>query len=60
MKFDALRPSPATSDTPYRDCNNGNDNPMWPMDCIAALVSPLGVTAKKSFLPMQPVDVPAT
>ena len=60
VKFDALRPDPATSNAPYRVFNIGNGNPTRLMDYIEALESALGVIAKKNFLPMQPGDVPAT
>jgi UDP-glucuronate 4-epimerase len=60
VKFDTLRPDPATSNAPYRIFNIGNGNPTPLMDYIGALESAFGVTAKKNFLPMQPGDVPTT
>jgi UDP-glucuronate 4-epimerase len=60
VKFDALRPNPATSTAPYRVFNIGNGNPTPLMDYIGALETALGVTARKNFMPMQPGDVPAT
>ena len=58
--FNALLPDPATSTAPYRVFNIGNGNPIQLMDYIEALEAALGVTAEKSFMPMQPGDVPAT
>ncbi|MDC3234747.1 NAD-dependent epimerase [Candidatus Puniceispirillum sp.] len=60
VKFDALRPDPATSTAPYRVFNIGNGKPTPLMDYIGALETALGVTAEKNFMPMQPGDVPAT
>jgi UDP-glucuronate 4-epimerase len=40
--------------------NIGNSNPTPLMSYIEAVESALGITAKKTFLPMQPGDVPAT
>ena len=60
VKFDALRPDPATSAAPYRVFNIGNGNPTRLMDYIGVLEAALGVTARKNFMPMQPGDVPAT
>ena len=60
VKFDALRPDPATSTAPYRVFNIGNGNPTPLMDYIGALETALSVTARKNFMPMQPGDVPAT
>ena len=45
---------------PYRIVNIGNGAPVALMDFIAALEQALGVPALKTFLPMQPGDVPAT
>ncbi|MDB2637628.1 NAD-dependent epimerase [Alphaproteobacteria bacterium] len=60
VKFDALRPDPATSTAPYRVFNIGNGNPTPLMDYIGALETALGVKARKNFMPMQLGDVPAT
>ena len=58
--FDTAQPDPATSWAPHRVFNIGNSNPTPLMDYIEAVESALGITAKKTFLPMQPGDVPAT
>ncbi len=58
--FDTAQPDPATSWAPHRVFNIGNSNPIPLMDYIEAVESALGITAKKTFLPMQPGDVPAT
>ncbi|MDA7809144.1 NAD-dependent epimerase [bacterium] len=60
VKFDALRPDPATSTAPYRVFNIGNGNPTPLIDYIGALETALGVMARKNFMPMQSGDVPAT
>ncbi len=54
------RPNPATSSAPYRLYNIGNNNPVELMDLIACLERALGQTAVKTFLPLQPGDVPRT
>ena len=53
-------PDPATSRAPYRIYNIGNNSPVELMYLIETLEKALGVTANKTFLPMQPGDVPAT
>lgn len=53
-------PDPATSFTPYRIYNIGNNNPVELMRLISVIESCLGKEAKKNFMPMQPGDVPAT
>jgi UDP-glucuronate 4-epimerase len=58
--FDSSNPNPGTSLSPHRVFNIGNSSPTPLMDYIEALENALGVTAIKSFLPMQPGDVPAT
>ncbi len=58
--FDPTKPDPATSNAPYRVFNIGNNQPTPLMDYIGALEMALGQIAKKSYLPMQPGDVPAT
>ncbi len=58
--FDAMKPDPATSSAPYRVFNIGNHQPTPLMDYVAALEQALGLSARKTFLPMQPGDVPAT
>jgi UDP-glucuronate 4-epimerase len=58
--WDGGQPDPATSRSPYRVYNIGNNNPVKLMDVIAALEKALERKAEKRFLPMQPGDVPAT
>jgi UDP-glucuronate 4-epimerase len=58
--FDSTNPDPATSWAPHRVFNIGNSNPTPLMDYIEAVENALGITATKTFLPMQPGDVPAT
>ncbi len=53
-------PDPATSSAPYRLYNIGNNNPVELMDLIACLERALGRTALKTYLPLQPGDVPRT
>ena len=53
-------PDPATSRAPYRIYNIGNNSPVELLYLIETLEKALGVTANKTFLPMQPGDVPAT
>jgi UDP-glucuronate 4-epimerase len=58
--FNPELPSPSTSWAPHRVFNIGNSNPTPLMDYIEAVEKALGLTATKTFLPMQPGDVPAT
>ena len=58
--FDTAAPNPATSWAPHRVFNIGNSSPIPLMSYIEAVESALGLTAKKTFLPMQAGDVPAT
>ena len=53
-------PDPATSRSPYRLYNIGNNNPVELMYLIETLEKALGKKAEKNMLPMQPGDVPAT
>jgi UDP-glucuronate 4-epimerase len=58
--FNPAAPNPATSWAPHRVFNIGNSNPIPLMSYIEAVENALGITATKTFLPMQPGDVPAT
>lgn len=60
LDFDRSLPDPATANAPFRIFNIGNGHPTQLMNYIGALEAELGITANKSFLPMQPGDVPAT
>ena len=53
-------PDPATSYCPYRVYNIGNNSKEKLLRYIEVLENCLGRKAQKSFLPMQPGDVPAT
>ena len=53
-------PDPATSKTPWRIYNIGNNKPVNLMDYIKALENSLGKKAKFNFLPLQPGDVKDT
>ncbi len=58
--WDGNHPDSATSYAPYRLYNIGNHKPVELMYFIEALEGCLGKKARKSFLPMQPGDVPTT
>tara|TARA_B100001540_G_C15772677_1_gene627153 strand:+ start:130 stop:1146 length:1017 start_codon:yes stop_codon:yes gene_type:complete len=53
-------PDPASSSTPYRIYNIGNNRPIELMNYIEALEFHLGKKANKELLPMQPGDVHET
>ncbi|MBE7198926.1 MAG: NAD-dependent epimerase [Parafilimonas terrae] len=53
-------PDPGTSSAPYRLYNIGTHQPVDLLRLIEILESCLGRKARKTFLPMQPGDVPAT
>lgn len=53
-------PDPATSFSPYRVFNIGNDNPVKLMDFIYEIENQLGIEAEKNMMPIQPGDVPKT
>jgi UDP-glucuronate 4-epimerase len=59
-EWDGARPDPASSVSPYRIYNIGNNSPVGLIDFIHAIEGALGKEAKKNFMPMQPGDVPAT
>lgn len=58
--WDGDKPDPGTSICPYRIYNIGNNKSVELMAYIEALELALGKKAKKTMLPMQPGDVPAT
>jgi UDP-glucuronate 4-epimerase len=58
--WDSNDPDPATSKSPYRIYNIGNNRKVDLMRYIEVLEECLGRKAQKNFLPMQPGDVPAT
>ncbi len=53
-------PNPATSRAPYRLYNIGNNQPVELLHLIEVLEKALGRAARRTLLPMQPGDVPAT
>ncbi|ACL03396.1 NAD-dependent epimerase/dehydratase [Desulfatibacillum aliphaticivorans] len=53
-------PDPATSYTPYRLYNIGNNKPVKLLKFIELIEEALGMKAEKNMLPMQAGDVPAT
>ncbi len=53
-------PDPGSSYVPYRIYNIGNNNPELLMRFIEVLENTLGKKAEKTFLDLQPGDVPAT
>lgn len=54
------RPDPASSSAPYRLYNIGNHNPVELNRFVEALEFALDGKATRTYLPMQPGDVPAT
>ncbi len=58
--FSKEKPDPSSSWSPYRLFNIGNSKPTQLMTYIGEIEKCLGQKAKKSYLPMQPGDVPAT
>ncbi len=53
-------PDPASSRAPYRVYNIGNNQPVELIRIIELLEASLGKPAIRTYLPMQPGDVPAT
>ncbi len=53
-------PDPHSSKAPYKVYNIGNNHPVKLMDFIEILEKELGIEAKKTMLPLQAGDVPAT
>ncbi len=58
--WSSATPDPATSASPYRVYNIGNNQPVELMHLIEVLEDCLGIKAEKNFMGMQPGDVPAT
>ncbi len=58
--WDSELPDSATSKSPWRIYNIGNNSPVELLDYIKAIESELGVKAIKDLLPLQPGDVPDT
>ena len=59
-EWSGAKPDPATSKSPYRLYNIGNNQSVELMHLISCIEKALGKTAEKNFLPMQPGDVPHT
>jgi UDP-glucuronate 4-epimerase len=59
-KWNSKKPDPATSKSPWRIYNIGNNKPVKLMDYIDALEKKLKKKAKINFLPLQAGDVPDT
>ena len=59
-KWSGEDPDAGTSSAPYRIYNIGNHQPVELTHLIKLLEQALGKKALKTFLPMQPGDVPAT
>jgi len=58
--WDAYKPDPGSSKSPWRVYNIGNNRPVELLDYIAALENSLGKTAEKQLMPLQAGDVPDT
>jgi UDP-glucuronate 4-epimerase len=58
--WDSQLPDSATSKSPWRIYNIGNNSPVELLDYIKAIESELGLRAIKDLLPLQPGDVPDT
>jgi UDP-glucuronate 4-epimerase len=58
--FNAEFPDPSTSSAPYAIFNIGNNQPETLLNYINALEFALGISAIKTYLPMQPGDIPTT
>jgi UDP-glucuronate 4-epimerase len=58
--WSGAQPDASTSAAPYRVYNIGNHQPVELMRVIEILEQLLGKSARRTYLPMQPGDVPAT
>jgi len=58
--WDATDPDPATSSSPYRIYNIGNNKPVRLTDFVAAIEKATGKKARVTMKPMQPGDVERT
>ncbi len=59
-EWDGDNPDPASSRSPWRIYNIGNNNPVHLLDYIECIEKELKLTALKELLPLQPGDVPNT
>ena len=60
LDWNSREPDPASSKSPWKIYNIGNNKSIQLMDYIHALEKALGKKAKINFLPLQPGDVPDT
>ena len=60
LNWDGLMPDPSSSLAPYRIFNIGRGNSVNLLDFISEIEKNTGITATKSFLPMQDGDVSET
>ena len=60
LNWDSKKPDPATSISPWRIYNIGNNKPVKLMEYIRELETALHRKARINFLPLQPGDVPDT
>ncbi len=59
-KFSGASPDPASSSSPWRVYNIGNNKPVELLEVVRLLEEAIGRKAKRELLPMQPGDVRAT
>ncbi|MFM9941105.1 MAG: NAD-dependent epimerase [Hyphomicrobiaceae bacterium] len=59
-QWSSAAPDPGTAAAPYRLYNIGNNQPVQLMHLITCIEKALGRTADKTYLPLQPGDVPDT
>ena len=59
-KWNGDKPDPASSCSPYKIYNIGNNSPVELMKFIEVLEDCLGEKAEKKMMPIQPGDVPST
>ncbi|MDG2060228.1 MAG: NAD-dependent epimerase [SAR86 cluster bacterium] len=60
MDWNSDYPDPASSNSPFRILNIGNNNPVKLSEYISAIELELGIEAKRELMPIQPGDVPDT
>ncbi len=60
LNWDGLIPDPASSKAPYQIFNIGRGNSVKLLDFVSEIEKNIGLTAKKSYLPMQDGDVSET
>jgi UDP-glucuronate 4-epimerase len=59
-QWSGASPDPGSSYAPYRIYNIGNNSPVSLMKFIEVIEAAVGLKARKTYLDMQPGDVPAT